>query len=260
MVNKFSKKSLFAAVSLMLLSGCATTSGMDDASAKDPLESVNRRIFAFNEQVDKYILKPVAETYVDYTPEAARKGIHNFVTNLTEPKTAVNSVLQGDFKNFGNATTRFVVNIAFGYGGFVDRASKEGVFANKEDFGQTLAVWDVPTGAYIVLPFLGSSDVRDTTGRIVDALLLDPFGIVESNAGGDQYLFYTERGIYVIDKRAMLLGTVDTLRNNAVDFYAKVRNIFWQEEMKNSGGAAAASNATAETANFDEFFSGNTPQ
>jgi phospholipid-binding lipoprotein MlaA len=262
MVNMFYKKirdsfksTLLVVGCVVLLGGCATTNtGEDEASSRDPLESVNRGVFAFNEQVDMYFLKPVAEKYVEYTPEVARKGVHNFVTNLGEPKTAVNSLLQGNFKNFGNSTTRFLVNVAFGYGGFVDRASKEGVFATQEDFGQTLGVWGVPTGAYIVLPFLGASDVRDTTGKIIDTLALDPFGRVENNAGDKEYLFYVVRGVDIVDKRAEFLGTVDTLRDNAVDFYAKVRNIFWQKERQNSGDAAAAA---ADNANFDEFFSGN---
>jgi phospholipid-binding lipoprotein MlaA len=256
-LKKSFREGAMLVATVLLLAGCATTNNTsDDAAVNDPFEPVNRQVFIFNENVDKYFLKPVAENYVEYTPEAAREGVHNFVTNLTEPKTAVNSFLQGDLKNFGNSTTRFLVNIAFGYGGFVDRAAKEGVKSNKQDFGQTLAVWGVPAGPYIMLPFLGASDVRDTVGKVADALLLDPMSLVASNAGDDQYIYYVEQGFYVIDKRAMFLGTVDTLRDNAVDFYAKVRNIFWQEEMKKTRGDTASEDA-AQAANFDEFFSGD---
>ena len=143
--------------------------GSDDAF--DPYEGVNRKVFAFNEFVDRWLLKPVAKGYRWVTPNFVDDGVSNFFDNLGEVRNLVNGGLQGDFNHAGTATGRLLVNSTVGLGGLFDVATGWGLEERKEDFGQTLAVWGVGDGPYIVLPLLGGGNLRDSFGRMPDIYL-----------------------------------------------------------------------------------------
>ncbi|KGE76835.1 MULTISPECIES: MlaA family lipoprotein [Halomonas] len=203
---------LAALCALSLLTGCATTSGVDDAHPDDPWEGFNRGVFAFNETLDRYALKPVAQGYRFVTPDPVQTGVGNFFSNLGEIGNTVNSLLQAKPANAGISTGRFLVNSTVGVLGFFDVASRMDLVGREEDFGQTLAVWGVGEGPYLVLPLLGPSTVRDTAGLPVD-MYTDPVTYVEEDK-----VRYGLRGLDVIDTRAGLLDQEELIRGDRYSF------------------------------------------
>jgi phospholipid-binding lipoprotein MlaA len=165
----------------------------------DPFEGWNRAMFSFNQKADNYVLRPVAEGYQAITPAPVRKGVSNFFNNLGEPITAVNSVLQAKPDKAARSLTRFVFNTTFGLLGLFDVAGAMGIEREKEDLGQTLAYWGVGSGPYLVLPILGSSNLRDLGGRVVDRPL-NPVSW-QDEVGMTEVLFTDG-----IQTRAQLLG------------------------------------------------------
>ncbi|MEO0975137.1 MAG: VacJ family lipoprotein [Pseudomonadota bacterium] len=150
-----------------LLSGCASVPA-EDGEVYDPRQGINRKVQTFNDGADKFLLKPIARGYHFLTPDPLEKGISNFFRNLNTPWVAVNQLLQGKPKLAGHDTGRFLINSIFGIGGFLDVADGvTGLEPHQEDFGQTLAVWGVPSGPYTVVPFLGPATPRDGFGNLV---------------------------------------------------------------------------------------------
>ena len=210
------------------LSGCATPP-KDDPEAMaafeataDPYEPLNRGIFEFNLALDKAILRPIAFVYKEAVPGTIRNMVRNFMDNLGSPVILANDLLQGEFDRAGNTLMRFVMNSSFGIFGIADFAGAVGIESHDEDFGQTLAVWGVDNGPYLMLPLLGPSNPRDAMGRLVD-FLFDPF----------TYSGETEFGIgrFMMDKvdtRAQLYDTIDDLERTSLDFYAAVRSLYRQ--------------------------------
>ena len=143
--------------SFVLITNCSVNENYSvidkTPEAEDPWENLNRGTFAFNQKFDKYLLSPVAKGYRFIFPSEIRTGVRNFLSNLSEPWTSINSILQGDFKNTGNAIARFLINSTAGILGFFDVATEIGFEKQKEDFGQTLAVHGVGPGPYLMLPF-----------------------------------------------------------------------------------------------------------
>jgi phospholipid-binding lipoprotein MlaA len=187
----------------------------------DPLEPLNRGIVRFNDVIDDVFLRPVARVYDDYTPEVLRMITRNFLSNLLDPYIAVNNLLQGKpgaaFSDLG----RFTFNTTFGFFGFGDPASDIGLEKHREDFGQTLGVWGVPTGPYLVLPLFGPSSLRDGVGFAVDAYsaLINRF---------DNVAFRNSVALVeLIDVRARLLPTQRVL-DEALDRYLLVRDSYLQ--------------------------------
>jgi len=146
----------------------------------DPFEDINRITFKFNESIDDNFLKPVALTY-SKAPKPIKKGISNFFDNLEEIETSVNQILQGKPKLAINDFSRFIINSTIGLGGFLDVATKIGLTRHEEEFDQTLALWDVPSGPYIMLPGLGPSTLRDTLARPFSSFLSVTFHMTESD-------------------------------------------------------------------------------
>jgi len=151
-------------ISLVLLTGCASTSSPDN----DPWEGFNRKVTAFNIKADERVLVPISKGYQKILPQPVRNGVRNFILNLREPYNVLNDLLQGQFRLAARDTGRFLVNTIIGAGGFNDVASYMDMPRRNEDFGQTLAVWGVPSGPHLVIPFLGPSNFRDTVGLIPD--------------------------------------------------------------------------------------------
>lgn len=208
-----------AALLLAVLQGCATGPGSNPA---DPLEPFNRTVFKFNDGVDRAILKPVATGYRNVTPQMVRTGVTNFFGNLSDVWSMVNNALQGKPREATDSLFRVSVNTVFGLGGLLDVASEMKIQKHKEDFGQTLGVYGVGPGAYIVLPLLGPSTVRDTAGSIVDGygdLVLRAHHVPVRN---------TAVVLRAVNGRANLLEAGDVLDQAALDKYSFTRDIYLQ--------------------------------
>jgi phospholipid-binding lipoprotein MlaA len=200
----------------------AQTAPSAERGDHDPLEPVNRRIFWFNEQVDRFVLKPVATGYDKITPQPVQKSLSNFFANLRFPIVTVNELLQGKILRAVSDVGRFGVNTTVGILGFFDPASGWGLEQHNEDFGQTLGVWGIPPGPYLVLPFLGPSDPRDTVGLAVDSIaaVYPWFVAIQYTAAA-----YT---VNVVNARAQVLKEVDQAKQAALDYYVFVRNAYLQ--------------------------------
>ena len=170
----------------------------------DPFEDLNRDIFVFNEKLDEKILKPTALVYRKVTPQFARTGVTNFFNNLEEIDTTINQVLQGEIKYAYNDAGRFVINTTIGLFGLIDIASKMGLERHEEDFGQTLGVWGISSGPYIMLPFLGPSNPRDLLSRPISSFLSGTFAMEDNDVK------FTLVGIDALETRERLLD-VETL-------------------------------------------------
>ena len=193
-----------------------------DPADHDPIEHVNRKIFWFNDEVDVHVLAPVARGWEFITPRRLRTSVHNFFTNLRFPVVAVNDLLQGKVKATAVDVGRFGVNTTVGVAGFFDPASGWGLEEHNEDFGQTLGVWGVPPGPYLVLPIFGPSNPRDALGLGVDyALSVTPFFV-------DQYILWGTSVLNVVNERAAILKEVDEAKQSALDYYVFVRNAYFQ--------------------------------
>lgn len=200
-----------------LLSGCAST-----APQGDPLEGYNRAMFSFNEQVDRYVARPVAQVYEAALPAAVRTGVGNFASNLEDPWIGLNNVLQGKFADGLNDLMRFVFNSSLGLLGLIDIASPMGLPKHDEDLGQTLGRWGVGEGAYVVLPFLGPRTVRDTFALPVDYLAEQP--AIDHVPTRNSYA-----ALYFVHVRSTLLGADKTLEEGSIDKYAYVRDFYLQQ-------------------------------
>ena len=188
------------------------------SEVNDPFENINRKTFEFNENLDEKILKPTAKFYSKFPPRI-KNGITNFFNNLEEVDTCVNQLLQGKPKKSANDLTRFLINSTVGLGGFIDVASKMGLERHEEDFGQTLAVWGVGEGPYIMLPGLGPSTVRDTFSRPVSSFLSVTFHMTETDVN------IALKSIDAIETRERLLDVESLLSG---DKYAFVKDAYIQ--------------------------------
>ena len=193
----------------------------EDFEDRDPLQQLNRKVYELNfEILDPALIKPIATLYDRLTPRPVRIGINNFFSNLDEIPNAVNSLLQGKIGQAANDTGRFIVNSVFGLGGVFDIATDAGMQPSQgEDFGQTLAVWGVSDGPYLMLPFLGPSTLRDAPSNVLDSFL-DPF------AYNDNYGMRAGiKAIDIVALRAELLGIDDVMSG---DKYIFVRDVYLQ--------------------------------
>jgi phospholipid-binding lipoprotein MlaA len=212
----------------LLLSACATVPGKYELAQRDPLEKVNRGMWAVNQGADKVVIKPVTQVYRAVAPRPVRQGVTNVFANLTEPWSFVNNLLQGKSERAGRNMARFLINSTIGIAGLWDPASKLGARPAPEDLGQTLAVWGVNGGPYLVLPLLGPSTMRDGIGSGV-AAYLDPvkYGINQA----DVNVWY-KRGYlvaYVISARSDLIESGgDAFLESSLDPYAAARSAYLQ--------------------------------
>jgi phospholipid-binding lipoprotein MlaA len=206
------------------LAGCATSRG----NPADPLEKANRAVFAFNDAADKVLITPVAKGYRAVLPGFLRTGIANFFSNLEDVWVSVNDVLQGKFQEGSEDFTRVIFNTTFGIGGIFDFASDVGLPKHSEDFGQTLGVWGVTSGPYVVLPLFGPSTFRDGFGLLVDGRADLVYRLVNDDVPLRNVLYGTRS----ISNRANLLDASSVLEQAALDRYAFVRDA-WLQRRRN---------------------------
>lgn len=204
---------------LLLNAGCATT-GPGKVSEVDPYESFNRPVHKFNSKVDKFIAKPLADGYKLITPEFLQKGVNNFFNNLQDVNVILNDILQAKFGQGAKDTGRLTLNTTFGLGGLFDVASKVGLEKHNEDFGQTLAVWGLPQGNYLVLPFLGPTTFRELPGYVVDTAT-NP----SSYLGG---FALPLASVNALNSRANAEGSLQFINEAALDPYVFMRESYLQ--------------------------------
>ncbi len=210
----------------LLLAGCASAPPDYVTQTKDPWEKMNRAIYGFNDTLDKAVVRPVANTYTRAVPEPARNRFHDFLSNIYEPVTVFNDLLQGKAKQTLQDTGRFLINSTVGLFGFFDVAKHVGLPHHDEDFGETLAHWGVPSGPYLVIPIIGPSTVRDAGGRIVDIYPNPPLSHMPPR--------YRNATVVMdgLDTRVGLMGANANI-DSAYDPYAFVRDAYLQNRRYN---------------------------
>jgi len=230
---RFSLRFLVLAFASVMMVGCATAPDPKDSEAvaeyqqiNDPAEPTMRAIFAFNQALDNAILKPVANVYRNAAPEKVRAGVHNFLNNLRTPVIFFNDVLQGEFQSAITTLVRFLINTTAGIFGLNDTAGDLGIDYKNEDFGQTLAVWNMPEGPYLMLPVFGPSNPRDVIGRVVD-FFIDPLNMWARNSD-EEWTIYTRTVVDAVDFRALHYDAIEDLEKSSLDFYATIRSLYRQ--------------------------------
>jgi phospholipid-binding lipoprotein MlaA len=215
------------------LSACAIRPDPSDTQAtaeyferNDPLETLNRGTFFVNRAADTMFIRPAAELYRYLIPAPVRQVVRNGLANLREPVTFGNDLLQGNLGRAGDTAARFAINTTLGVAGAFDVATDFGFRREREGFGDTLAVWGIDSGPYLVLPILGPSNFRDTIGFAVD-WFSDPWGyLVANNDGRDIYSARTV--LEVLDLRENLIETIDQVNRTSLDPYATLRSAYRQ--------------------------------
>lgn len=212
--------------SVTLLSGCATTDTKNSSHKDDPYEYYNRKIFSFNDNVDDYVAAPISTAYKWITPQFMQTGVYNFFSNLKNINVVFNDVLQAKFSQSAYDTGRLAINTTMGLGGFVDVASQLGLAQNDEDFEQTLAVWGVPQGSYLVLPFVGPSTLRGIPGAAFDTA-----------TNPTSYVGWPVQLVYMLNARANAEGALKFIDEAALDPYVFTRESFlqWRNNLATDG-------------------------
>jgi phospholipid-binding lipoprotein MlaA len=216
-------------VAAISLGGCATTGVTEQphiANKADPYEHFNRNVFTFNDKVDDYVAKPISDAYKWITPQFLQTGVFNFFNNLKTINVVINDVLQAKFQQSAEDAGRLALNTTLGLGGFVDVGKSVGLEQNDEDFEQTLAVWGVPQGSYLVIPFLGPSTVRGIPGAVFDTA-----------ANPTSYVGWPVQLIYMLNTRANAEGALKFIDEAALDRYVFTRESFlqWRKNLATDG-------------------------
>ena len=228
--------SLFIATSSMAGSdGQNELSKNTNGQVKDCFEGINRAVFSFNKGLDNVLIEPIAKGYRSL-PAPVRSGTSNVLTNLSSLITIPNNVLQGQIKTAGVNTGRFIINTTVGILGLFDVAEKMGFPEyEKEDYGQTLGVWGVGPGCYLVLPVLGPSTIRDTAGSFINVLGGDPYYSISTHANNE----YLDKSDYMLTKvltgvdfRAKNIESFENLEKNSMDFYAAAKSLYVQDRKR----------------------------
>jgi phospholipid-binding lipoprotein MlaA len=232
MISKKFRSSLLGTCIVMavagILGGCTTPPGEDPKNVvynevQDPLEPLNRYFFDVNNALDAVALKPAAHIYRDAVPDGVRDSVSNFLTNISQPIYFINNIAQGDIDGAGDNMGAFFTNTFLGVGGLFDVAQ---IDTDDEDLGQTMAVWGIPEGPYLVLPVLGPNTTREAAG-IVGELFIDPANLVAANNDISNFTLYRAGG-NVLDFRSKSLESLDEIEKNSIDFYAAVRSLYRQ--------------------------------
>lgn len=212
--------------------GCAGAAHREEASASavyDPLERINRTFFDLNQRLDRNAGVPAATAYKETVPQTVRGGLHNMLDNLGGPVNVANSLLQARFAGAASAAGRFIVNTTVGVAGIFDVASDWGMPARNRDFGQTMGTYGVPPGPYLVLPFRGSTDVRDFAGNYLDGFA-SPLRYVRYD--GNNYVGLVKSTLGSMDNRSSNIVTFRDIQRTSVDYYATMRTLYMERRAR----------------------------
>ena len=224
----FSSLSVYAQTPSLSLDDINLAANTVDNEVNDPLERVNRAIFGFNESVNKNLLGPVADAYNQNVPQVVRVGVKNFLTNLSSPVTIVNNLLQGEVLTALDLMARLLVNSTVGMVGIVDVVSELDGKPRSEDFGQTLGVWGLGEGFYLVLPIFGPSSPRDLVGKFIVDPYFDPFGRWTDNSNRDN-ISYSKKAVDGVDEFSSVVDELRQIQKTSVDYYAAIRSLYRQK-------------------------------
>ena len=214
-----------AAISCIMLAGCATTSG-EHAAPDDPFEPMNRTVLDVNTALDKAVIRPVAELYRDVVPPFVRDRIRSMIDNLTEPRIFANDLLQFRINAAGITFARFVFNSTFGIAGMFDVAKDHDLPQQSGDFGETLYAWGFDEGPYLMLLFFGPSNLRDTIGLGVDLFTTPPGVFLSGNSGF--WIGVAEGTVNAMDLRSRNIETLDQIVASSLDYYSHLKSIAQQ--------------------------------
>ena len=235
---------------LVLISSPSSSS----ESENDPFESVNRGIFQFNNQLDDYLFKPAAKGW-RAIPDIPRKPLSNLASTAKTPVSLANAILQLNKKSIGDILGRFLINMTFGLGGIFDVASTDN-FGNiaevEEDFGQTLAVWGVPDGPYVMLPIFGPSSVRDAFGLGVDTIT-NPLSFAYRMNGIGLEARLSGPSVRGVAQREKYLDYLDEMKEGSLDFYATMRSLYRQKRKKDISGELESKDLSLSMSQIDLF-------
>ncbi len=200
----------------------------DDAN--DPLEPMNRMMFNFNEMIQTWFLRPGATMYKSFLPPEGQDVIGNMLSNISTPVVLANDLFQAEWDRAWQTTERFAINTTYGVGGMFDMAEDMGIPGHKEDFGQTMAVWGVDEGLYLVLPVIGPSNPRDAVGEYVVDSFLDPMGIWLGNTNrvAEKWSRTTVSGV---ERYSGVVDELEQVKKTSVDYYAAIRSMYRQKRM-----------------------------
>ena len=199
-----------------------------DDDVNDPIEPVNRAIFAFNELFLDFVLGPISQVYQEVFPAVVREGIRNILLNLSTPVVLANDILQGEPQRALETLARAVVNTTVGMGGVIDMGAELGVRRHNEDFGQTLGVWGVGEMFYVVLPLLGPSNPRDAVGKLLVDGYFDPLGLWFDNTDRDAEK-WARVGMKGVDEYSTVRGDLEQIKKTSIDYYAAIRSLYRQK-------------------------------
>ena len=223
------------------------TAAENDRHDHDPLEPANRKVFWFNDRVDRYALEPVAKGWDRVVPGALQTSLSNFFTNLSAPLVAINNLLQGKPAASAADIGRFTVNVGIGFLGFLDPASGLGLAQHNEDFGQTLGRWGVPSGPYLVVPLLGPSNPRDLTGLFFD------YPITIAGFFVSSYVLLAPRLVDIINTRSLFLDEVRRAKEASLDYYTFARNAYIQRRKALIEDSMEVPHENEEDLYFEEY-------
>lgn len=245
----FRARALGPMLAVLMTAACATPSMNDgaDDDVNDPLESMNRATFSFNQFAEGLLFKPLALLYLDIVPPEVRDAVGGILETLHTPVVLANDLLQGETDRAVETLSRFAINGTVGLAGVFDVAAKFGFQGHNEDFGQTLAVWGSEEGMYLVLPLLGPSTARDGVGLGVD-ILFDPLTYYASF--GQQAGRTLVRGI---DELSGVVDTLDEIERTSLDFYATLRSLYRQQRNDQIRNGAAAPVVPIPSISIDDF-------
>lgn len=234
-----------------------------DQEIWDPLEPVNRKIFWFNDQLDYFVIEPLAIGYDFIVPNVAQKSVNHFFTNLRSPIYLMNDLLQGEFGMFGNHFGRMVVNTTLGIGGLFDVATEFGMEHQSQDLGTTLGIWGIPHGPYLVLPVFGPMTLRTGIGRGIDTLVYPPTYFMYTDSAPQRVensVSYGLLGLELLQTRADLLDLIDEAKDMSVDYYSFVQNTYYQIQRNKVQRDKPEAQVLEDDFEFDESFEEDSPQ
>ncbi|MEM9705341.1 MAG: VacJ family lipoprotein [Pseudomonadota bacterium] len=224
----------------------ATANGL----APDPWENLNRRFFGVHVFLDDNLLVPASRGYRVAVPKIGRRGLRKFLANARAPGIFINDILQGEFKRGGETAARFVINSVFGAGGFADPAAKLGIPQHSEDFGQTLAVWGVPSGPYTMFPVFGPGTVRSNFGNL-GQIAMNPLIYVRTPSAN--IARNARAGMSALSAREPLIEPLEQIRGNSLDYYASFRSFYLQARKREIANGRTSFDDLPDITDFEDF-------